>query len=752
MLEKVEALLVGLVLLNAFQTGQQDIPSDFFVDPETGVNAVIVVGSVAASTDIVSAVMLASVIGNMSAEEFDLTSHVKTMKSFMNINWVEAPEDLRFPTIDVPDAMAYQEWEHGEITSTLEPLYFFDDVNAFWGNNDGHFQPWETHEEIQIRFDRIHIDTGMVNFIPCLYGGTSPDEQEATWYSIPGVIYRADNIFVPPSVMVELPCCYPRPDAVSAFCDCFGKRILSIPEPWLVAHDMLPQFKLFNIVYTVVDGGVVKDMNARTGELNVLSGTPYLVTGSPHFESRIYLQTGEEMQFGLYTIKVADINEDKSKALLEVSKNGELIEDFWLHLDSDYGFTKNAFNEQFPFSDYTTCKDVNRNGNLDPCEITGITNDYDDTWVSAAKWVVDSIKAHEDMWGDYSWEYYLDNRDDPWLLFVVTDIVIDGVTVVTDDKGPGVEIQVYYLEDRKVWHGYNVCDPFHGCNYQIFLDAYQSGWDSLDTNSYYLYQPPGTFLWPQIGLQKWQNENPVTCPYKCGSDLYQRHYKSSPSERSLGTGMFVGNGFLDCNDGHTGYEYNCVMRDFSIYEKNDLDGDSYTSNDCRNAASQLLEDCTNQYDIEDPVIWHGPGVIMVEVNAFMWYRGYGEQEYGSLLRSQNVKSLLVSDYNYFSCRNHGHTTGNQIYADIKETGLIVFDTEVDLYKWKSDSNLILIGGPRVNALVHQLVEEGISKVDWITSSGEREYIDTFEFHLLIVAGKDRESTFTTVQKLISGLY
>ena len=36
------------------------------------------------------------------------------------------------------------------------------------------------------------------------------------------------------------------------------------------------------------------------------------------------------------------------------------------------------------------------------------------------------------------------------------------------------------------------------------------------------------------------------------------------------------------------------------------------TNDCRNAAWELQESCQNQHDIEDPLVQHGAGVILLE--------------------------------------------------------------------------------------------------------------------------------------------
>ncbi|MBU7024305.1 MAG: S-layer protein, partial [Theionarchaea archaeon] len=66
---------------------------------------------------------------------------------------------------------------------------------------------------------------------------------------------------------------------------------------------------------------------------------------------------------------------------------------------------------------------------------------------------------------------------------------------------------------------------------------------------------------------------------------------------------------------------------------------------------------------------------------------------------------------------------------------------------------ILIGGPVANIVVKQLVDEGISTVDWATSPGEWEYItDPYgDCDILIIAGADRDATRDAAQDLIDQL-
>ncbi|MBU7024792.1 MAG: S-layer protein, partial [Theionarchaea archaeon] len=87
--------------------------------------------------------------------------------------------------------------------------------------------------------------------------------------------------------------------------------------------------------------------------------------------------------------------------------------------------------------------------------------------------------------------------------------------------------------------------------------------------------------------------------------------------------------------------------------------------------------------------------------------------------------------------------------------MVMLDTELDFAGWKAacEYNLILIGGPVANIVVKQLVDEGISTVDWTTSPGEWEYItDPYgDCDILIIAGADRDATREAAQDLIDQL-
>ncbi len=772
-LRKIGAVLAGAALLGATLAGAvaaQEVPGkDFFVDPATGQpKCVIVVGSGAAAMDVVSATMLAAKIGTMTyTEQPGEVTFTKTYKAvhedidpfitldilgnFPGGTFLSQIWGLGFPTVDVPDAGPYVGWEYNAtpINYTLQSLWYFDDYyNAMWGNADEHFQPWETHEEIQIRFDDFYTEQADMflvysDCIACLYGGDIDLYNRWdgifgnlwAWYAIPGLIYRADNIFIPPSIAVDMT--WNDPAGVRIIdLDYERTRIFTIPDPYFVYYEMLPQFKLFNTIYTVVGGGPCLDMNTRTGELGLLFDTPYLVTGTPNFAPGVLIYKDEAKDFGPYNVLLKDADVDHNKAWFEVSKNGALVKSFWMVLDPEHGFSPNL--QQQGNKGEVMVFPIDINGD-------GIPDDY-----YYNKWIVG--RAEYDVYGIRQAEYYTDNKGDDWLLFYVPMFILDGVKVFIGAAGTiGVEVKIYWLDNKKTWYDHLCCDPWitEPNNYQLFVDAYQSAWDAYDANSYYLYQPPGTGLWPPYGLAMWNG--------------------------MVGNGNFIGNGFLDNNDGHIGYEYYILNAlGFFFPEANNLDRDGvgtvYSSNDCNIGT---IAGCIDLYDIEDPVVWVGAGQIMVELNIALCDKMCAPGcEYkwpipGPYPRDPPYFTIEVTDV-LFSC-NDGDglnydtlmeeiqtTPYTQVTpADIDTTALVMLDTELDFAGWKAACtyNLILIGGPVANIIVKQLVDEGKSAVAWATSPGEWEYIKApyGGCDVLIIAGMDRDATRKAAQDLIDKL-
>ena len=90
---------------------------------------------------------------------------------------------------------------------------------------------------------------------------------------------------------------------------------------------------------------------------------------------------------------------------------------------------------------------------------------------------------------------------------------------------------------------------------------------------------------------------------------------------------------------------------------------------------------------------------------------------------------------------------------IEPSSLVWLASEVT-EKELTQYNVIVIGGPDVNPFTEELVEKGLSTVDWMNSKGEWEFIaNPFGYgkDWLIVAGKDRDKTKLAAKKLYYSL-
>ncbi len=774
MIEKVEVTLVLITLLAAIPGAAQDVPPrDFFVDLKTGdLHVFIIVGSRAAEEDIVSATMLAAKITTFAygePREVTFTKTYKTVHENVNPFLTNASISYKsrltkltrtgFPTVDVPDEEPYLQWEHNHTTPTnytLVPLWYFDDYyNAVWGNADEHFQPWETHEEIQIRFDAfLTLKNTMFMTRPECYAylrGGDMQVGAAKWYTVPGIIYRVDNIFTPPCVSIK------QENVQSSF-SANAQRYthLFVPDPYFVWFELLPQFECFDTTYTVVDAGPILNIDLSSGKNGPLHGQPYLVTGEPHFEPRTRLYPGKPAKFSEFTVELLKV--ENNTAEIEISRDEKLIERISLVLDPENGFPVDLRESVPPFTTYEERKNLNCHKGVDVGEFSPITSyDYDSNGApDYHKWVADTVKT---VWAHYTWHYYEDTSEfsTSWLLYTTVDFIIDGVTTLDpvggqgeeEEEGEGAVVNVYWLEDEKSWYNRLCCCPWvrEPEPYQLFLDVYESGWDTIRRQTY-VYQPPGTGLWPPAGLS--------------------RAFHSANS-------TFIGNGFLDVNDGHTGYEYNRLTSGLYFPEQNDLDRDGGTTNDCRYSDWSRERECTDTCDVEDPATYLGSGLILVEVNICSCNEmcapdsGTGIEWVvpGPCSKDSPYFTVEVDD-GEFTCRDTDGIEYSTLMGvlqtgryspspapEVDLTALIMLDTELNFAQWKSscEFNLVLIGGPVVNAFVKQLVNEGISKVNWADSYGEWEWIKApyKACDIIIIGGMDRRLTREAVISFIEEL-
>ena len=128
-------------------------------------------------------------------------------------------------------------------------------------------------------------------------------------------------------------------------------------------------------------------------------------------------------------------------------------------------------------------------------------------------------------------------------------------------------------------------------------------------------------------------------------------------------------------------------------------------------------------------------------------------------------SDLIVDGGFSITHYAGETTTTEVkLVDIDPMSIVVNDDEVT-DTMKASSNLILVGGPGLvvcvgaepqvaNTLTQELVDQGLSTVNWETSIGEYEYIANAFAEgkdVVIVAGADREATRHAVENLLNDL-
>lgn len=729
------------------------VEKDFFINPATGhPNVTILVGSNAAAKDVVSASIVAAKVASLAYYQMEVVKpgEIK-IAEHLNIGLYDWDNDSfvfdeakGYPTVDVPDAAQYTlDYNIPPICYTLPTLWYFDDYeNLMWGDGDNTSDPWETHEEIQLRFDNLpHIDTMLGSPVPDWIADAWGGDANIGNNRIPSIIYRADNIFVPPMIecVEEFNAPWGR-DVIDL--DREAQRTYEIPDPYLVYLEALPRFKLFHRVYTVIDAGPIQDINLRSYEIGLQHGKPYLVTADAFIEYESYLKINEPNTYGPWTITLLDADVDHNKAWLQVESPDGETEEFMMVLDPEHGFSPNLQQQGQKGRPYYWF--------YDQSEMPVYFN----------KWIVG--RAEHDVYGRLQYEGYYDNKGDYWFLFSVPELVLDGVKVFIGAAGTvAMESKVYWIENKKIWKNRMCCDPFvvEANNYQLFLDAYQCGWDNFrdwipNKHTWKGGWIPGTGFWPGFAPVSGNPNYPVNDP------------------------------LLDANDGHA----IMIKSPDTLPEWTDLDNDGTIFND------QPDEDW---WDIEDPA-WVGfnplqtlvelnvaicdtiymplcntkwvimgpfpvdPPYFTIEVTDVTWDDNQSGVPYGygvtmDMLGNRFPVACDNTDdgLRYSTLMESGSISYMETFpATVEVTKLVKLDIEYDFEGWKAGAfnvNLILIGGPVANIVVTQLVNEGISVVDWVISAGEWELLRSpyGKDDILIVAGQDRDATYMAVENLVA---
>ncbi len=275
-----EFLIFLFLIGNLYTT----VPYSFFVEKDGSSNCLIVVGESADASDIIEASRLAAVIGELSARQLKLP--------------IVSEESVTYENVPPGSCIVVT-------PSELSTLWYFDDFGVY-GNGNTKFDPWETHEEIQLYIEDIkELDPFLKKYTGDGYLDFS-------------TIYRIDNVRGPPLIFV-----YSRREGFSErvtglhYEDQVGYLIV---DPFFVGSGYLPEMCLFDKEYTVL----YIDSSA-------------LITGMPHLDY-VYVYVDEPLRIGEFTISVLDVDVDHNKCYLEV-RGPYFREAFWMVLDPRHGFS-----------------------------------------------------------------------------------------------------------------------------------------------------------------------------------------------------------------------------------------------------------------------------------------------------------------------------------------------------------------------------------------------------------------------------
>ncbi|MBU7033163.1 MAG: DNRLRE domain-containing protein [Theionarchaea archaeon] len=342
----------------------QRISKSFLVNIDGSQNCIVVVGEKATADTIIEASRLATVIGNISRK------------------------DKKIPIIEEVDIIHENIPPHTCIVETpreLETLWYFDDFGVY-GNDNGRFDLWETHEEIQ-----LYIEDFLVRDHFNGYTGDGFLDFSA--------ILRIDNIRCPPSIRVTSHFQRPSQEPIVDL-DYDIMQYYRIVDPFYIINGYIPRISIFGVEYDVIY------IDSRQ-----------LITGTPHIDY-VYVYKNQPLTIGDYTINVKDVDVDHNKAYLSIS--GGTRGEFWLVLDPEHGFSPSLQNAG---SQGILSYDTDGDG----------TPEY---------YSNDEIGRSElDVWGNGH------------------DFLIDGIKTFIGET-VGIYLEVYWVEDYKVWSETDCCDPF----------------------------------------------------------------------------------------------------------------------------------------------------------------------------------------------------------------------------------------------------------------------------------------------------
>lgn len=130
-----------------------------------------------------------------------------------------------------------------------------------------------------------------------------------------------------------------------------------------------------------------------------------------------------------------------------------------------------------------------------------------------------------------------------------------------------------------------------------------------------------------------------------------------------------------------------------------------------------------------------------------------EEVFSFIIQDSNHKDFFIDSVT-LEKKTTVSASQNKTYVDIDTSSLAMTDGTITP-EIKSDYNIIAIGGPVVNGIVRELVALGLTSDSiWETSSGEYllyENVYVTGRDVLVVAGKDRESTTAAARSLLDAI-
>ncbi len=728
----MKKMVVAFLVLNSLAAGnvvsRGSVPPSFFVHENGSQNSVIVVGERADASDIIEASRLATIIGEISnrRKEIPLVEEIRIQH-----------ENVKAGTCIV------------ETPQELSSLWYFDGFGVY-GNGNGYFDAWETHEEIQLYIeDFLSLDPLLRVY-------------EGDGYLDFSTILRIDNVRSPPHLQVEGYTQSARGENVTDLHN-EQRQWFLIVDPYFVSHTYLPEVQLFNKVYTV---------------LYIDSGR--LITGTPHFEY-VYLYEDSPFTAGEFTISLKDVDADHNKVRLEVT-GARARSDFWMVLDPEHGFSTAL---QKKGNREVITMDIDNDGVAEYVnkEITG--NSELDVWgysrsSGGADLVIDGIKTLigeelgvclgvywvEDVqsWPEktccepfviYPQEYDLKIRPETVILTASRDAYVDEASAATNFGGLSfLSVRSFQNANSRSFVKFDLPVPPSKAKIRkatlqmtplttpgarsLEVSRVTSAWD--ESSITWGTQPAAILTGTQVNnVMEWDVTTDVQDFYSGTSNYGWRisdQSEDSPlcyevlfgSKESAASPRLILELTYDCNylSETIPHELNWISTYYDDVDNNGTDP----------VYEIDISLCEPMKTICDPLFFEGPN--------YYYFVDFSDTSFETGV-----------DFTVYQTERVGTYTVEEARTVVWE--LVKLDTEIT--EKDSDFNWILIGGMDVNAWVQALVDQKIQPDDgdppewFMKEAGYKMYSDPFGYgnRILVVAGKTAKDTQKAIEMLIEDM-